>query len=71
MAKTNQNKPIPIAGLGDTIVWEKKGRLCNGKVIAILNNSVVVEILNENALQEWGIEHDRTVVSHRRYQIVS
>lgn len=59
-------EPIEI---GNTVTFERRGRILEGLIILIRENSVIVE-LKQEAIEFLGLENDRTVVRHNNYKVV-
>lgn len=57
-----------IVNIGDTVSFVRKGRVHNGTVYKINENSVLVAISNESK-KLLGYENNNTVVSHKNYLI--
>lgn len=66
----SSNEPVEMRAVeGDVIQFELKKVKIIGKVLISRENSVIVEI--EKAIASYlGIENNRTVVSHRRYEAI-
>ncbi|MFT9494382.1 MULTISPECIES: DUF2187 family protein [Bacillota] len=58
------------ANLGDLISFERRDIQLEGRVEIIRDNSMIVEISREAALQ-LGYENNKTVVKHNHYIIKS
>lgn len=54
--------------VGDLIQFEKNESLFFGKVMALRENSVIVEVTLSDAAK-LEIENERTVVNHKNYKI--
>lgn len=70
MAKKKVNKK-DIANVGDKIKFTRCDQNFLAEVINVRENSVIVELLNKNDKEMLGIETDRTVVAHSKYEISS
>lgn len=55
--------------IGNTVAFVRKGKLLEGLIILIRENSVIVE-LKQDAIDFLGIENERTVVRHNNYKVV-
>lgn len=70
----NQNKIREIkaptgAIVGSKVVFTRKGKLIEGLVIAIREQSVIVE-LSQKDYEHLELSNDRTVVNHSNYELV-
>lgn len=66
-----ENQEITIAQKGDIVTFERGSQILQGKVISILENSVVVDLLVMDNFESLSLEHSRTVVAHKNYTIIS
>lgn len=55
----------PKANIGDIIEFTRKNYLITGKVIKLLDNSVIVELSTMDS-----IPNEKTVVSHKHYTVI-
>lgn len=58
------------AGIVNRVAFERKGKLIEGLVISVLENSVIVELFLYDQLF-LSLENDRTVVNKKKYSVVS
>jgi uncharacterized protein YkvS len=61
---------ITVADKGNIVEFDRHNMVLQGKVITILDNSVVVDLQCMDNFEDLGLEHHRTVVSHKKYTIV-
>lgn len=55
--------------IGKKIAFERKGKLLEGLIINIRENSVIVE-LKQDAIEFLGLENELTVVRHNNYSVI-
>ncbi|KGX87183.1 YkvS family protein [Pontibacillus litoralis] len=60
------------AHFGDIVQFERDGIVLEGKVLpSSCQNSVIVDLTIMDNFEQLELEHERTVVNHKNYQIVS
>lgn len=55
--------------IGYKVAFERKGRLLEGLIINIRENSVIVE-LKQDAIDFLNLENELTVVRHNNYTVI-
>lgn len=66
--KKNNNKNKAI--IGDKISFKRGKVEYTGSVIAVYENSVCIDILSYNGNLQGKEVQDRTIVSHKRYNVL-
>lgn len=61
---------ITVADRGSIIEFDRHDQVLKGRVVTVLDNSVVVDLQYMDNFEELGLEHNRTVVAHRKYTIL-
>jgi uncharacterized protein YkvS len=61
---------ITVAKEGDIIEFERNNMILQGKVVSILENSVIVNLQYMPQFENLDLEHSKTVVAHRNYTII-
>lgn len=69
MAESSRNSSGFKANMNDTVLFTKNGKEIVGTVINVRENSVVIEMNSEVAV-ELEVENARTVLNHRNYKII-
>ncbi|MFC0525072.1 YkvS family protein [Pontibacillus salicampi] len=60
------------ANFGDVVRFERGGMVLEGKVLpSSCANSVIVDLSIMEGFKDLDMEHDRTVVNHNKYKVVS